>query len=85
MVAVVVVYSFFPGAKTLHDTHFKPSSMQAAPEPLPERTLWSYIAQIAAAMRKIHENGLAVRALDASKVIVTGRNRFVNSRPPVQK
>jgi len=42
---------------------------------VPERTLWSYIIQIAGAMKAAHDQGLAVRMIDVTKVIVTGRNR----------
>ena len=44
---------------------------------IPERTLWSYIIQLLSAIKKVHENGQAVRMIDVSKVLVTGQNRFV--------
>ncbi|KDR78367.1 hypothetical protein GALMADRAFT_95055 [Galerina marginata CBS 339.88] len=40
-----------------------------------ERTLWSYIVQIASAIKKVHERGQAVRMIDVTKVLVTGQNR----------
>jgi hypothetical protein len=40
-----------------------------------ERILWSILVQIANAMKDVHERGLAMRTLDVSKVIVTGKNR----------
>lgn len=43
--------------------------------PLEERVLWSYVVQIANAMKEVHDRGLAFRTLDVSKVLVTGRNR----------
>jgi hypothetical protein len=46
---------------------------------IPERTLWSYIVQIASAIKKVHETGNPVRMIDATKILVTGQNRYVNS------
>jgi PAB-dependent poly(A)-specific ribonuclease subunit 3 len=50
---------------------------QAHHQLLAERTLWSYIAQLASAIKKVHERGQAVRMLDVTKILVTGQNRFV--------
>lgn len=50
---------------------------QAQHQILPERTLWSYIVQLASAIKKVHEKGQAVRMLDVTKILVTGQNRFV--------
>ncbi|KAG1765162.1 hypothetical protein EV702DRAFT_1213722 [Suillus placidus] len=44
--------------------------------PLPEATLWSYMTQIASAIKVVHEAGLAVRMVDATKIMVTGKNRI---------
>ena len=44
-------------------------------ERIPEQTLWSYIFQIASAIRAVHEAGFAVRMVDASKILWTGQNR----------
>lgn len=43
--------------------------------PIEEAVLWSYIVQIANAMKEVHDRGLAIRTLDVSKVLVTGKNR----------
>ncbi|KAM0747829.1 hypothetical protein T439DRAFT_328503 [Meredithblackwellia eburnea MCA 4105] len=40
-----------------------------------ERVLWSYIVQLSSAIRVIHSSGLAVRNLDPTKILVTGRHR----------
>lgn len=88
---MVVAYAYHSGAQTLHDTHFKVkpptlqqgyqhrSQMLVQPQPttIPERTMWSYIIQIASAIQKVHASGLAVRMIDASKILVTGQNRYV--------
>ncbi|KAH6904442.1 hypothetical protein BKA70DRAFT_1296695 [Coprinopsis sp. MPI-PUGE-AT-0042] len=43
---------------------------------IPERTVWSFICQLAVAIKRVHESGHAVRGLDASKVLLTGQNRI---------
>jgi PAB-dependent poly(A)-specific ribonuclease subunit 3 len=50
---------------------------QAQHQMLPERTLWSYIIQLASAIKTVHDRGQAVRMLDVTKILVTGQNRFV--------
>jgi PAB-dependent poly(A)-specific ribonuclease subunit 3 len=42
---------------------------------IPERTLWSYIIQIASAIKKVHERDLAVQMVDVTKILVVGQNR----------
>ncbi|KAJ8690277.1 PAB-dependent poly(A)-specific ribonuclease subunit 3 [Pleurotus ostreatus] len=51
-------------------------SRNAQSNTLPERTIWSYVVQIASAIRKAHEAGQAVRTIEPSKILVTGRNRL---------
>lgn len=46
-----------------------------APDRVSESTLWTYIFQIASAIKAVHEAGMAVRVVDPSKVIKTGHNR----------
>jgi PAB-dependent poly(A)-specific ribonuclease subunit 3 len=81
--ALVVAYTYHPTAQTLYDAHMKPrppafvhGRVQPAQPYVPERTVWSYIIQIAGAMKVAHDQGLAVRMIDVTKVIVTGRNRL---------
>lgn len=40
-----------------------------------EQVLWGYVVQIASALRSIHAANLAARCLEASKVLLTGKNR----------
>lgn len=40
-----------------------------------ESILWSYIIQISAALRVIHSSGLAYRNLEASKILIFGKNK----------
>ncbi|KAI0632890.1 hypothetical protein C8Q77DRAFT_853614 [Trametes polyzona] len=80
--SLVVVYEDHPNSQTLLEAHIKPKPpqyqngrLQAQSNRISERTLWSYITQITSALKAAHEAGLAVRLLDASKIIVTGKNR----------
>jgi len=78
----VVAYTYHPNAQTLFDAYIKPrpptfvqGRLQVAQSHVSERTLWSYIIQIAGAMKAAHDQGLPVRMIDVTKVIVTGQNR----------
>ncbi|KAI0776797.1 hypothetical protein BD413DRAFT_522717 [Trametes elegans] len=80
--SLVVVYDDHPNAQTLYEAHIRPKPpqfqhgrLQAQPNRISERTLWSYIIQLANAMKAVHDAGLAVRLIDASKILVTGKNR----------
>lgn len=82
--SLFVVFDYYPNAQNLHEAHVRPKNPlyqngrahgQNASMRVPERTIWSYIVQIANAVKIIHDAGLAVRYLDASKIILTGKNR----------
>ncbi|TFY83968.1 hypothetical protein EWM64_g28 [Hericium alpestre] len=80
--SLIMVYTYHPNATTLYDAHIKPKAptfqngrLQAQSQFVPERTLWSYIIQIAGAIKAVHDKGLAVRMIDVTKVLVTGQNR----------
>ncbi|CDO70439.1 hypothetical protein BN946_scf184999.g80 [Trametes cinnabarina] len=82
--SLVVVYDDHPNAQTLYEAHikakppqFQGGRLQAVSNRVSERTLWSYIIQIANAIRAVHEAGLAVRLIDVTKILVTGKNRHV--------
>lgn len=76
-IAVIFVYQYHPGAKTLLSMYGmgNRSANGSAPTFIPETTLWSYITQIASAIKKVHKAGLAVRSIEPSKILVTGKNR----------
>ncbi|PRD24883.1 UNVERIFIED_CONTAM: pan3 [Trichonephila clavipes] len=42
---------------------------------LPESLIWGYIVQLSSVLRTIHAAGLACRAFDPSKILVTGKSR----------
>ncbi|KAH9834391.1 uncharacterized protein C8Q71DRAFT_768506 [Rhodofomes roseus] len=81
--SLVVVYDYHPNARTLYEAHIKPKApqyqngrlMTQSPR-LPERTIWSYVIQLARAVKAVHDAGMAVRIIDATKVLVTGQNRL---------
>ena len=69
---------------TLEEEHLNPEMMamtprRKSPPPIPERLLWSYITQIANAIKAIHSSGMALRGLDPSRIILTGKNRYVST------
>ncbi|KAJ3092231.1 PAB-dependent poly(A)-specific ribonuclease subunit 3 [Quaeritorhiza haematococci] len=72
--SLVFVYDYHPLATTLYAKHFLPSGH--APVGLPEKNLWSYITQLASALKTIHSAGLAARIIEPSKILVTGKNRI---------
>ncbi|KAI0830183.1 kinase-like domain-containing protein [Trametes gibbosa] len=81
--SLVVVYEDHPNAQTLYDAHikakppqFQHGRLQAQSNRVDERTLWSYIVQIANAIKVAHDAGLALRLIDVSKILVTGKNRI---------
>jgi PAB-dependent poly(A)-specific ribonuclease subunit 3 len=84
IVAIVFVYDYHPNSVTLYEQHFSPKppvmgrngTYRPQNTQIDERTLWSYIVQIANAVKTVHQVGLAVRTIDASKIIVTGTNRI---------
>ena len=90
--ALVVVYTYHPNAQTLYDAHLKPKApvflhgrLQAQSTVIPERTIWSYVVQIANAIKAVHEAGQAVRMIDLTKVLVTGQNRYVGPCSPKKR
>lgn len=81
LLALVVVYDFHPNAQSVMETYFKPKATSQGVRTQPhervnETTLWSYIFQIASAMKAVHEAGLAIRMVDATKILITGQNRY---------
>ncbi|KAK1921730.1 poly(A)-specific ribonuclease [Papiliotrema laurentii] len=82
--SLIVVYDYHPDSTTVWDEHVNqnadpsaigPNGKRRQGMPIPERQLWSYITQVANALKAIHTSGLAARALDPSKILITGKNR----------
>ena len=74
------VTDYHPLSKTLAEHHHIGQTMPARGrnqhEPVAEAILWTYMVQIASALKSIHGSGLAARILDPSKILVTGKNRI---------
>lgn len=85
LIALVVSYDYHPNSQTLFDVYMRPRQSAfslsrfggTTNTVISEATLWSYIIQIASAMRAAHEAGLAVRMVDPTKILLTGKNRYV--------
>jgi PAB-dependent poly(A)-specific ribonuclease subunit 3 len=83
--AIVFVYDYHPLSTTVMDLHLAPKSMAPRangrlpqpPAPLNERVFWSYCAQLVSAIKAAHTAGLAVRTIEPTKILVTGKNRCV--------
>ncbi|KAG2222512.1 hypothetical protein INT45_012826, partial [Circinella minor] len=84
--SLVFVYDYHPCAATLQSLYFTAQGqamMQAELQAaginsmlIPETTLWSYITQIASAIKTAHGSGLAVRTIEPSKILMTGKHRI---------
>lgn len=79
-----MAYDYHPNAQTLYEAHLKPKvptfhngRLQAQSTIVPERTMWTYVVQIANAIKVVHDVGLAVRMIDATKILLTGKNRYI--------
>ena len=74
-----MVTDYHPLSKTLaehhHIGHGRQVRGRSSIDQVSEAVLWSYVTQLAAALKIVHNNGLAARVLDTSKVLVTGKNR----------
>ncbi|PWY98919.1 hypothetical protein BCV70DRAFT_192963 [Testicularia cyperi] len=82
--SIVFVYDYHPLSSTLYAEHMtikaaqpdrRTGRMQPVSMQIPERTLWSYLCQLASALRSIHGSGLAARCIESSKILRTGKNR----------
>nr|KAJ3419497.1 PAB-dependent poly(A)-specific ribonuclease subunit 3 [Polyrhizophydium stewartii] len=73
--SLVIVYDYHPLSTTLMAKYFARADPQTA-NGINERVLWSFICQIASAIKMIHAHNLAVRVVEPSKILITGKNRF---------
>ncbi|KAI4273383.1 MAG: hypothetical protein LQ337_004678 [Flavoplaca oasis] len=77
--SLIFVTDFHPLAETLAQKHFASSQRYTnrySTSHVPEETMWSYIVQIANALKSIHSAGLAARVIDATKVLLTDEGRI---------
>lgn len=79
--SLIFVQDYHPLSKTLAVVHLSapapsPGNRFQAKPPVSEAVLWSYISQIANALKAIHGQNLAARCIDVSKIILTDKNRI---------
>ncbi|KAI9277424.1 hypothetical protein BY458DRAFT_545783 [Sporodiniella umbellata] len=84
--SLVFIYEYHPNSITLYEAYFTPQAqallharLQAAGGnilPVPETTLWSFMTQIASALKAIHAAGLSARTIDPKKILMTSKNRL---------
>lgn len=78
--SLIFVQDYHPLSKTLAEHHLNPTPVHGQrfqpKAPISEAVLWSYISQIANAIKAIHSSNLAARCIDVGKIILTGKNRI---------
>lgn len=76
--SLIFVTDYHPLSKTLAEQHLGAGNrfQNRHPAHIPEQVLWSYMTQIANALKAIHSNGLAARIIEPSKILVTAKNRI---------
>lgn len=76
--SLIFVTDYFPLSKTLAEHHFSGTNRYGnrVSATVPEKVLWSYIVQMASAIKAVHAANLAARCMDPSKVILTDKNRI---------
>jgi PAB-dependent poly(A)-specific ribonuclease subunit 3 len=77
--SLIFVTDYHPLSKTLAEQHLGAGQQRFQGRQnvhIPEQILWGYMTQIANALKAIHSNGLAARVIDASKILLTGKNRI---------
>lgn len=75
--SLIFVTDYHPLSKTLAEQHLGAGNryQNRHNAPIPEQVLWSYMTQIANALKAIHSNGLAARIVEPSKILLTAKNR----------
>ncbi|KAK5091295.1 PAB-dependent poly(A)-specific ribonuclease subunit 3 [Lithohypha guttulata] len=77
--SLFIVTEYHALSKTLaehhHIGHGRHVRARNSIDQVSETVLWSYVTQLASALKTVHNSGLAARVLDTSKVLVTGKNR----------
>ena len=77
--SLIFITDYHPLSKTLAEHHFTSQSRYQTRAPsvlVPEQVLWSYIVQMANALKAIHMAGLAARVIDPTKILLTSKNRI---------
>ncbi len=71
--ALFFVHHYHAGSMTLHERFFNHVQGQGG-VPLPESLIWSCAVQLVSAIRAVHGNNLAVRALQLNHILCTPEN-----------
>ncbi|KAM0325091.1 hypothetical protein ACHAQA_007630 [Verticillium albo-atrum] len=76
--SIIFVYDYHPLSKTLAQHHFpqQQTNRYNARPTITEDVMWSYLTQLANALKAIHKLNFAARCIDPSKVILTDKNRI---------
>ncbi|MCJ1285856.1 PAB-dependent poly(A)-specific ribonuclease subunit 3 [Xylographa opegraphella] len=77
--SLIFITDYHPCSKTLAETHFNSSARfnnRVQDVRVNEQVLWGYTIQVANALKTIHSAGLAARVIDATKILVTSKNRI---------
>lgn len=78
--SLVFITDYYPLSKTLAENYFpglSTFSRTRAPNSLASEAIcWSFLVQIASALRTIHNNGLAARLISLNKILLTDKNRI---------
>jgi PAB-dependent poly(A)-specific ribonuclease subunit 3 len=80
--SLIFVTDYHPNSKTLADTYLNHNptarypSRQSAPQQISEQIMWSFLVQIASALKVIHSAGLAAQTILPSKILITSKNRI---------
>ena len=69
--ALFFKHEFCPGAQSLQE-----QLLSGHGPMLPERAIWSFLTQVATALRAIHTAGLACHAVNPLRILVVGNNRY---------
>ena len=72
--SIIFVSDYHPASETIAEKYF--TKQYARPSRSLEDLMWSFIVQLANALKAIHTTHLAARLIDRTKVIVTDENRI---------
>jgi PAB-dependent poly(A)-specific ribonuclease subunit 3 len=80
--SLIFVTDYHPNSKTMAETYLNHNSAArypgrpSAPPQVTEQIMWSFMVQVASALKIIHAAGLAAQTILPSKVLITSKNRI---------
>lgn len=72
--SLVLVYDYHPLSTTLLSKYLMKPEHSTYNGIKPD-LLWSFVSQLTSAIKMVHGSNLAVRVIEASKILLTGKNR----------